>query len=1020
MGLKNSPLYNINEKKLTLIGTIQEKNPNLYEIIKNDLKRFRKTTGWNPGIENYEYIMYAWLFAEKQYAWNEIRDLYKKNDEEIMELLDEFHNTLKKKGKKLSHYLAGIYKKTVEISKHIVLGRNRINSLNDAADIYKENFWFFKMYSGMEESLKRTKIAGEKGANFIEEFKSGITKLYLQDEINKKNLESNTEVDTEADTENIIYEQNVRKKNDNSLDEIILDEKERIKNEPRNQEKEPEEEGSEEEELIQDEEINYYYDTFKKEFDGINDIAFYFQKNFEVVADKDYRIVKQACHFMELKETFNDNFKDCRIGDVNKTFDYRTRIEYLKNESIVESVVEEENPELIKASKRVLENGEYDKQFDYSFYGQFRMVRYSFIAPDSHKMQNEFVTLTKNRVEAAMQIFNNRHRYWFAGPDSTAMSNLKKSCKRLLNTKPYGIYDDSFPSRYLEALYDTLSNALEYKAVKDEQGRDLPDRTQMGRERYTANDKLIYSLIDEIKRAENKLNPIYKQMRHEVDHPEINFQKSRLMGLSLLERKTEDYRKQNHAAYLFCRGIMDSNKFNIADKGTNIRDLEKVLLADDLFKEYARGDIYTKPAFVSYAASMKDIYIPKIGKIQPKTMKKIEIISTKDEDDKTEAITHKNDRIIINPAKLKQQSDELLDIRTVTEYRKKKEADRRKVYIKSFDDQTKKNVKEIEKNYNARQIEYMIQERNKEIRKRYNDYIRSSGKMPELITNDDKEKIKENIGKKIDDERTQIKIAKKKEYPKKLIDARIEAKDNEALMIQQRVNKDPFQFLLDEMQYEVKIRKLDLNDVTGIVNSAYRSFYYHAIMDEYARKLGVDPKMSDKFGAYSPEVIREQMKNVTPKVKEDADKFLKSAMLYGIEFNEGRINKVKRLKFGQEFKQKIEELLGKAKTEKGFYVLKHLSHTGILELRDEVMTLTFQTLNRELSEKQKVNDRRGEKYYAGEIQKHKTLAQSFASKVLKDNNEIGNNEIGNNEVNSITLTSDVGFDKGTPKPIFRR
>ena len=1017
MGMNNSPLYNINEKKLTVIGTRKEKNPDFYEAIKNDSKSFRKTTGWNPGSKNYEYIMYAWLFAEKKYGLQKIRDLYKKSDKELTQLFSEYHQALKDQGSNLPVYLAGIYKKTVARSKNIILGRKRINSLNDAADVYKETFWFFKMYSGMKESLNVTNTSGSTGAEFIEKFKIGIEQQYLQDEINKKNLK-NIKNNIEDDTDSISDdENNIRKNNDNSLDDIILDVKESIKIESEKIEEENgEEELNEEEELIQDKKTNYY-DKFKKEFDGINDIAFYFQKNFEVVADKNFRTAKQACHFTELKKTFNDNFRGCRIESVKKNFDYRTRVENITHGSMVESVIEEDHPELITASKKVLEKGDYDKQFDYSFYSQFRGVRDDFIVNNKDSdFQAYIVGLTKDVVETTMRTFNNRHRHWISGPDSTAMSDLKKSCKRLLDTKPYGRCDDSFPSRYIEALYDTLNKALEYKVVKDEQGRDTVDRTQMGKDRYTANDGLIKTLIKEIKRADSKLNPIYEKMKYNVYHPKINFRRDRLIGERLLRSKTETFRRQNHTAFLFCGGIVNYNMLRTKEVITNISDLEKVLEADNLYKEYAHDDLYTKPAFINYSTSMNDIYIPKVGKTQPNTKKKIEIIKTGDEDDKTEAITHKNDRIIINPEKLKQQSEELLkeknSIINVMEYRKEQEKQRREVpdvlLTKEQYKKFKQEADEAEAEIDARKRIVMVHEYNQEIQKRYDKFIKTSGKDPRLITKKEKEEIKNTIIKKFDDEMTERQVTDEK-IKAQWVYAKKKAIENEAVRIQQRVNKNPFQFLLDEMENEVNNRKSDLNDVDGIIDSAYKSFYYHAIMDEYARKLGVDPNKSNELGAYPPEVIREQLKKVTPEVKKDANQFLKCSMLYGIEQNTVRIFNMKSTIFGRKFKSKIKELSRKAKTEKDFSFSKHLSHTGILKLRDEVMMATFQSIEQHLYNKKKNNDKKGEKNYTVEIQKHKMLTKSFASKVVKDNNEVDNK----------TITIDVGFDKRTPKPIGR-
>ena len=165
-------------------------------------------------------------------------------------------------------------------------------------------------------------------------------------------------------------------------------------------------------------------------------------------------------------------------------------------------------------------------------------------------------------------------------------------------------------------------------------------------------------------------------------------------------------------------------------------------------------------------------------------------------------------------------------------------------------------------------------------------------------------------------------------------------------------------------------------------------------MDEYGKNLGMDPKEKNKLGCYSPSKIRDKLKEVSPEVKEHANKELKNALKYGLIENSDNIEHIKSTMFGVKMMMKIQNICDpNSKIENK---QKLLNHAGILKMRDEALREAMDDLS-------KMGDDGKE-----HLDKTEKLAKSLGSKVRSSEPE---RDLSNVKIHEFKKTNFKGIIK---------
>ncbi len=600
----------------------------------------------------------------------------------------------------------------------------------------------------------------------------------------------------------------------------------------------------------------------------------------------------------------------------------------------------------------------------------------------------------KDKLGVHLQGLNTKHRYWFTGKDSMELSVLKQSVRKLSQTGPSNERDETFKKRYIKGLYETLNKALKYKVAKDEDGKDVGKRTNMGRERYKANDALINTLITEIKRVEPAIRPHYTENGIADKYPKIKLEANNLLGKKLLSDKadTESMTKE-----MFLRDTFNANILNTKKKLDTVEDLEVVLKTDKLFRKYANADLNKETTYIKWAKDPQPSNVPladkKQGAVAAEKVADANVIFNKADDPqpsnlplddkKQENLAVENvadTKVVFNKAdekKTKETLEELNTIINIIENRKKQEEKEREfVPAKKSKEQMKidrQKQKEFDEYVHANKKIVSKTEFKNTINTKISNYLLANGKTKKDLG---KEEYR-NLYNRFVDEIVQKKKIQSKPYEnaeEKLQLAKMQARQNEARNLQKKLNSNPMSVLLDEIEKEIKVRNSNLNDKKGIENSTYKSLFYQVILDEYCHNIGMDPAKKNKSGFYKIADIAERQKELGPEGRKKADTELKSALMFGVEENVKNMKIIRESKFGEKLSQRLNQLLDSddPKINKG----KSLNHAGIVKLRDIA-------LNDAMDEYAK-----GGSKDAKNLENMEKLSRAFGSKVTKDNKDI--------------------------------
>ncbi|MBR6273581.1 MAG: hypothetical protein IKR27_01075, partial [Lachnospiraceae bacterium] len=588
--------------------------------------------------------------------------------------------------------------------------------------------------------------------------------------------------------------------------------------------------------------------------------------------NKDNSILFRAYNYQNFKNYYNSNL----IGKAEKDIDKedvafkRTRSATIKPNFDPHGHVSEIN---LRRAESVLGGGADEPVFS---------SRNALLYKDSVKPllgnRNAVREMDNSRTifNECLNGLNTKHRFWFTGKDTGEMDDLKRKTSELINTVPYGRNDKTFGGRYITALYETLKASLNYKVRKDAENKILSDRTYMGQERYKANDKLLKQVISEIKRVEPVMKNLFQRNGKLLDYPEFSFDTSELYGQKqvLDTIAMEDGNKKN-----FLRNVRSANIVSVLNKDIkSIDQLELALKSDELLKDYAEKDLDNDEAYHNW---LND---PHIGNAPKVILENGNVV--------TKVIVDNNDVNIVNPVqqnnvnkevnaeKLIEERNEIRELLDVKDKKEKESLSYIKPIIPKWDDETKRRIieeqKEFEQDVESKRKLVAKLEAEKRIRTKIDDYMSENKLKKSELPPGEYDRIWNRFAGEYKMER-QERQKLGSQAGDKLNEAKEIARQNEARRLQQKLDNQPFEVLIDEIEHEMKIRKLNIADVQNITASAMRSLFYNVLMDEYGKNLGMDPKEKNKLGCYSPSKIRDKLKEVSPEVKEHANKELKNA-----------------------------------------------------------------------------------------------------------------------------------------------
>ena len=317
----------------------------------------------------------------------------------------------------------------------------------------------------------------------------------------------------------------------------------------------------------------------------------------------------QGESFMNARRLYNEHIKGRKISSfTSEEYDTLPKLAGTKMNSPIAMVTTEKiGVQMEQDAMKLIYKGGYDPRFDNALRNKFADMTVEAV----NKLENDGLNEFNESLKTAMSGLSTT-RLLFTGKDSTEMAELKESLDVLMKSEmpTGGVGLDTNLEKaynfqhglveYERKLYDTLNKAVSYKIAKDSDGKNPEDRSEMGYDRYMANEKLIKALIEQIKKVDAVSAPIYEAVGVKRELPELKVEKaSKLIGLKNIKKKAMS--RTGTAEGFYLDGITKNYARELKNKEfVGLEGVERALEIDKFLKQVSAGDTTASPEYRAF------------------------------------------------------------------------------------------------------------------------------------------------------------------------------------------------------------------------------------------------------------------------------------------------------------------------------------------------------------------------------------------------------------------------------------